>query len=441
MTDNLKHVRLKRVARAVRTWVAELASSRGVKYSRARTSAPRPTPRSPTARMPAALRAPPVQILVAGSHRALRIAQSARWTRAYAGVDADGEPHAHVDAALLPFLDVAVVATRDPPLASLAVAREHMSLESRHMCSKRLRYEGGWRLVRRPTLVVRPGPPGEMADAQTPPPEIIGLYITAECDDRLARVFAGAEAAQAGMRRYLNSVQFNRRVAVDRYREEQGQGPGRGHWGLGSIQMDGIFRFRHVRGFGYYWRDRAAERDRAFLESQARLYCGMSLLESQHAPVMAAHRRAIAAGVPQFEGVFPGLGVRMCAASSVGASAGYACDSHNDSSVPGLTESIFWTAPEGAAASLLPPGEEWTFANAEAGLLFDLRHAAERGGCCLYIPGSVMHNSMPTRCRGHTVHRGMGFVLVNKSPVLGPASRSWFTENPDALVVRPSSIS
>jgi hypothetical protein len=160
----------------------------------------------------------------------------------------------------------------------------------------------------------------------------------------------------------------------------------------------------------------------------------MSFLESQHAPVVAEHRSIIARDVPGFKGVFPGL-ENLCPASSVGASTGYACDGHNDSSIPGLTESIFWTAPDSQTGKLLPAGELWTFANAEAGLLFYLQSAAATGGSCLYIPGSVMHNSMPTKCGGHTVHRGMGFVLVNKKTLLGTKTKQWFLDNADTLIL------
>jgi hypothetical protein len=178
--------------------------------------------------------------------------------------------------------------------------------------------------------------------------------------------------------------------------------------------MDGIFQFRFAKGYGYYARQPEANSDRSFLEKQARLYCGLSYLESQHVPIISQYRRVLSKKMSGYKGIFPGL-EKLCPGTSVGASMGYACDGHNDSSFRGLTESIFWSTPRGFRGQLLPAGEKWTFANAEAGLLFDLGTAAKAGGACIYIPGSVMHNSMPTKCGGHTAHQGIGFVLVKKA--------------------------
>jgi hypothetical protein len=265
-------------------------------------------------------------------------------------------------------------------------------------------------------------------------PEIISLYVTSECDPRLAYVLSNAVKVQTGMQKYLHGLRFNRKAAFDRsVAQNQGQIKGRPHYGQGAIQMDGIFQFRFASGYGYYNRDLAANSDDTYLKQQAQLYCGMSYLESQHAPAVAEHRNFLAHNV-KFPGVFPGLDKTLCPAMSVGASIGYACDGHNDSSIPGLTESIFWTAPD-LKGPRLPVGEKWGFLNVDAGLLFDLGHASKSGGACMYIPGSVAHNSMPSRCGGHTRHQGMGFVLVNKASMQGPKSKQWFAENGHKLLL------
>lgn len=418
MTDNLKRGSLRHLRGEIAKWMLKLTVKR-VTYH-ATTSANSRGRRKANA-LPAAMHAPRAKTHPAGSVYALNVAKAAQWA---------DNPHAvsasHVDDRLIPFLDVTIITEKCPALASAKNGRKYLSLEGSYMCLNRLKQEGGWTIVRRPTLIVRPNASGGY--------DIISLYVTASCDPRIAYALAEAEHVQAGMQEYLKPVQFSRRAAVKRYRDEKTQGPGRSHFGLGKITMDGLFSFRHARGYGYYWRELSANRDRAYLVKQARMYCGMAYLEAEHAPVMAVYRKALSEKIPGFAGIFPGIDKQLCPASSVGASVGYACDGHNDSSIKGLTESIFWSAPRHLVKGMLPPDERWTFANAEAGVLFDLQDAAAHGGCCLYIPGNVMHNSMPTKCQGHTLHKGMGFVLINKTAILGPATRSWFEENPDALV-------
>lgn len=419
MTDNMKRISLHALSTAIKRWLETLHAPRwryGV--SKASNTSGR---RSKQTTLPPALQAPRHKLHAAGSERAMTIARSSRW--AHSSIDSKA---LHVDPSLLKFLDVVVVADRAPPLASTINARKYLSIEDDYMCFRRLHREAGWSVIRRPTLVVRPHATGTL-------PEIIGLFITAECDARIKYVMADAEAVQNGMMKYLPQVQFSSRARVQARRDNnKWQLAGRGHYAAGKIEVDGLFRFRYARGFGYYRRELAANKDRTYLEKQARLYCGMALMESKHVPIMAEYRASISDRVPSFDGVFPGLSKHLCPASSVGASAGYACDGHNDSSIAGLTETIFWTAPKGMQ---LPLGESWTFANAEAGLLFDLQHAAAQGGCCMYIPGSVMHNSMPTGCNEHTIHDGMGFVLINKGTILGPATQSWFKENRKTLIL------
>lgn len=370
--------------------------------------------------LPKAMYAPQITIHTAGSLKALDIATRARWASV-----PDELTSVHVDPALLKYLDVICVANKSSPLANVENSRKFLSLECNHLCHIRMQKEGGWSLIKRSCLVVR----------GLDEPEVISLFVTAQCDPRIAHVLQHASAVHRGMDNYLKPVRFNNRQLVQANRPGVARGyggqiAGRPHQALGTMVMDGLFKFRFASGFGYYSRDLAANTDSRFLEQQATLLCGISYMESQHAPVLSEHRVSLGKRVPDFRGILPGLPTRWCPASSVGATVGYACDGHNDSSVPGLTESIFWAAPQGLN---LQKDERWTFANAEAGLLFDLQDATAHGGCCLYIPGGVMHNSMPTRCGGHTVHPGLGFVLVTKSQVLGAASKKWFEKNSDRL--------
>jgi hypothetical protein len=424
MTEKLKRVSLSSLDQHISRWCSSLKGH----YKTVAVTNRRGQRRQPR-KLPAALHAPNITIRVAGSRHALDIARRARWSHIPSSSTAD-----HINPALIEHLDIIVVSDSTPPLANSENGRKYLTIEGGFLCHSSLCRDGGWSVIRRPSLVVR----GKDV------PEIISLYITADCDPCIARVLCDAETVQTGMKKYLNPIHFNKRRKLlsneerrlmKAERGHEGQSSGRPHYAMGDIEMDGLFRFRFASGYGYYSRDLLANTDRSYLQKQARMYCGMSHLESQHAPVLAEQRKIASNKVPDFQGVFPGLGRHMCSASSVGASMGYACDGHNDSSIPGLTETIFWTAPKRAVNTLLPAGEMWTFANAEAGLLFDLHDAAKKGGCCLYIPGAVMHNSMPTGCDTHTIHKGMGFVLVNKGSVLNAGTQRWFEKNGDTLVM------
>jgi hypothetical protein len=403
-------------------WTHELKQKHA--YS---TPSVRNTPGYNAGSLPSALSAPHVKIYRAGTLKALEIVQRARW------VGESTNTGTHVAPLLWQHLDVILVMNACPPLATKEVAQKYMTVEGKYMCPQRLNKEAGWTIVRRPSLVVR----------ESGMTEIISLYVTASCDPRIADVLKDGEAVQKGMQKYLQRVKFNNKKAMANVyvqrtkaakaaeRGLHGQTMGRPHNALRLIEMDGIHQLRYAYGYGYHSRDTAASKDLVFLESQARLYCGMSCLEAEHVPVISDYRNALSKRVTGFQGIFPGIGKHLCPASSIGASQGYVCDAHNDSCIKGLTESIFWTAPKG---SRLPDGEQWTFANVEAGLLFDLQDGARSGGSCIYIPGSVMHNSMPTRCEGHTMHAGMGFVLVTKNSALGTAAQKWFKANPLKLL-------
>jgi hypothetical protein len=427
MTEKLRRVSLTSINPQIKKWLTTLKAQ----YRQSNSTNLRGQ-RSHPNKLPTALQAPRIIIHKAGSRRAVDIVTRARWAHIPSATTGD-----HVNLGLLQLLDVIVVSDCVPPLSSVENGPRYLTLEGGFLCHESLCKEGGWSLIRRPSLVVR----------GNDVPEILSLYITAECDPRIANVLNDAEAVQNGMRKYLSQVKFNKqsnilsnaaRRLMKKKRGHEGQSSGRPHYALGLIEMDGLFQFRFASGYGYYTRDLMANTDMNYLKRQARLYCGMFFMETQHTPVLANQRIIVSNKVPGFQGIFPGLGRHMCPASSVGASMGYACDGHNDSSIPGVTETIFWTAPKKGVESLLPDGEKWTFANAEAGLLFDLQDAAKKGGCCLYIPGSVMHNSMPTGCNNHTVHRGMGFVMVNKGTVLSSGTQRWFEGNPNSLVFAPA---
>jgi hypothetical protein len=144
------------------------------------------------------------------------------------------------------------VRDKNPPLADISVARQHLMMENQNMCPQRLKCEGGWTLIRRPSLVVR---------GSDTNPEIISLYVTSECDPRIAQVLCDAEAVECGMMKYLKQVRFNPRKIVDRHRADKSQSAGRSHYSRGRIQMDGVFNFRFAAGVGYYTRDLAANKD------------------------------------------------------------------------------------------------------------------------------------------------------------------------------------
>jgi hypothetical protein len=85
------------------------------------------------------------------------------------------------------------------------------------------------------------------------------------------------------------------------------------------------------------------------------------------------------------------------------------------------TETIFWSAGRDKAATCAKR-RTMDIYGAEAGVV--IRPAAcsvERGGCCLYIPGSVMHNSMPTAVA--RVHRD-GCSATNKGAITRPSCES-----------------
>jgi hypothetical protein len=421
LTDDMKRSSLKKFQPRLCKWLKALEED--FVTDKATNVRGRRVPKYATAMV-----APQITICKAGSQKAVDIAMRSRWPGVPVDVTAP-----HLKPSLLEHLDVVIV-TGVSPLSSVENGRKYLSIESDSLCHQQMITHGGWSLIRRSCLVIR-----GVHDAQ---PEIISLYITATSDDRIKSVMCDAEAVYHGMKQYLKPVKFNKQHVFQRNQKRKpdmalrgmkGQIAGRPHYALGNMYVDGVFRFRFASGFGYYSRDTAASADDKYLESQLRLFCGMSHLESQHAPALSQYRNIVSDRVPAHEGTFPGVDKQMCAAGSIGATMGYACDGHNDSSFPGITETIFWSAAKTKAATLLPKGERWTFANAEAGLLFDLQHAALRGGCCLYIPGSVMHNSMPTGCSTHTVHQGTGFVLVNKGAVLGPAAKTWFAGNYKSL--------
>jgi hypothetical protein len=91
----------------------------------------------------------------------------------------------------------------------------------------------------------------------------------------------------------------------------EGQIAGRPHYALG-MYVDGVFRFRFASGFRLQ-PSAAASADDKYLESQLRLFCGMSHLESQHAPALSQYRNIVSDRVPAHEGTSPGC-EQMCAA-------------------------------------------------------------------------------------------------------------------------------
>ncbi len=360
----------------------------------------------------------------AGNDRARYIMNMARWP------NLPPSTYPHVNQSLP--LDVMVVPISNVSTKLHEEAKRFFALDNRKiMCPQILHLNFGWPVIRRSTLVVV-----ESNDKESY--MIISLYITSDCDGRIGYVLENADKVQSGMKEYNKRVQFNTKSQLEKLSSRyHSQPPGRAQNGWGHMEMDGIFRFRFSKGYGYYHRSHEANKDHDFLYAQTSTFCGMSYMESRHVPAIHSYRNALVAGLKGFPGIFPGIPVSWCPAMAVGSSNGYACDAHDDSAVKGITESIFWTKAKGPIG--LSGSDMWCFANIAARVMFDLRYATRSGGgCCLYIPGNVSHATLPTGCKEHVVHKGMGFVLINKHALAGPKCNEWFAQNGKKLVMKGS---
>lgn len=246
---------------------------------------------------------------------------------------------------------------------------------------------------------------------------IVGLYVTDRMDPGVAGVAAAGRQLSAQCRKV-----YPQKRHTNWYGTHRGASGG-GY--IGHNWLDGAQRFacptaatkNYVTAF-------LPRRPHPTIQWHlASTFGGLQALERRHVPDVYLQRLRLAERA-RFGGIVPGLPLRALAATYTGVTVDFACRPHNDSSMPGTTETICWHRT--------PGDPEFGFSILEYNVTLLME-----GASCLYMLGTLWHGTPPDAPNARTFrHNSLGLVLMSKHAVLADTDATRrANENMQAMAV------